>query len=87
MAVLTYGVNVIKQWQVSAADLAVLYWYKGVNSGDTIELNNDFMFVLQAVVIDIRAQLQDPCGITEPVTCAFPGGISEGCGYMLVWGE
>jgi hypothetical protein len=86
MAALVYGVNVIKQYVNGAADLAVLYAYKNANAGDTINVNADFITVLEAVVIDVRAQLQDPCGITGTVL-AFPGGLSAGAGWLLVWGE
>jgi uncharacterized membrane protein len=86
MAALVYGTDVLPQWFNGAADKAALYAYKDANSGDTINLSQDFIIVLQAVVIDVRAQLQDPCGITG-TTLAFPGGLSAGAGWLLVWGE
>jgi hypothetical protein len=86
MAALVYGTNVIPQWFSAGADKTALYAYKNANSGDTINVSQDFIMVREAVVIDVIAQLQDPCGITG-TTLAFPGGLSAGCGWLLVWGE
>jgi len=86
VAVLTYGTNVIKQWQNGNADQAALYSFKNANAGDTINVEPDFIVVMFAVVIAVRAQLTDPCGITG-TNLAFPGGLSADAGWLLVWGE
>jgi hypothetical protein len=86
MAALVYGTNVIPQWFGAAPDKSALYDYKDVNSGDTINLAQDFIVILFAVVIDIKAQITGVCGISG-TTLSFPGGLSVDMGLLLVSGE
>jgi hypothetical protein len=87
MAVLGYGTNVTLQWENGVSDKVALYAVKGVNTGDTINISQDFISCGFGFMIVITPSQGSAVPSMTGTTVTIPAGMTNVAGYILVYGE
>jgi hypothetical protein len=90
MALLQNGVGASPVFQMGVADRVVLIALRGVNTGDTLDLGNAGMDLLQvinrAVIISVTSFVEIAATFSGTVV-TMPGGLASDAGYLLAWGS
>jgi uncharacterized membrane protein len=87
MAVLGYGTNVTLQWANGVSDKCALFAVKNVNTGDTINISQEFLVVILVAYLGITPGQILEAPTASGTTVTMPAGLVSAAGYILVYGQ
>lgn len=90
MAQIQVGVGAVPVFSAGQADRVVLVGLRNVTTGDTLDLGQAGMELLQvvnrAVIISVTSFVEIAASVTGTVI-TMPGGLANDAGYLLAWGS
>lgn len=77
--------NYVLQWQDGQSERTALYALRNVNTGDTVELADQFSVVKRAVILGTTLAGSAVVSTIATSVVTIPGGSSDAA-YLLVFG-